>query len=52
VKSENTSSESFSSSLCSTNLAPSKDGGTYRRELIERLKKMHNLKIECEEERV
>jgi hypothetical protein len=47
VKSDNTSSKSFSN-----NLAPSKDSGTCRKELIEKERKMHNLKIECEEERV
>jgi hypothetical protein len=50
VKSENTSLEFFSSSLCSTSLAHSKDGGTCKRESIEREINMHNLKIECEEE--
>jgi len=44
VKSENTSSESFPNNLGSTNLTPSKDGGTCRRELIERERKMHNWK--------
>jgi hypothetical protein len=48
MKSENISSKSFSNSLCSTNSTPSKDGGTYRRELIERKKKCiigkHNVK--------
>jgi hypothetical protein len=52
VKSENTSLEFFSINLCSINLAPFKDGGTCKRELIDREKNMHNLKIECEEERV
>jgi hypothetical protein len=50
VKSENTSSESLSNNLCSTNSTPSKDGRTCRRELIERERNMHTLKIECEED--
>jgi hypothetical protein len=44
VKNENTSSEFFSNNLCLINSAPSKDGGTYKRELNERESKMHNLK--------
>jgi len=52
VKSENTSLEFSSNNLCSINSALSKDGGTYRRELYERESKMHNLRIECEKERV
>jgi hypothetical protein len=52
VKNENASSKSFSNNLCSTNSAPSKDGGTHRKELIERKRKMHKLRTKCEEERI
>jgi hypothetical protein len=51
MKIENTSSNYFFNSLYSINSTPSKDGGTYRRELNERKNKMHNLKT-CEKERV
>ncbi len=51
VKSENTFLELSSNNLFSINVAPSKDGGTYRRELNERESKMHNLIIECEKEK-
>jgi hypothetical protein len=49
-ESENTSSKLSSSSLCSINSTPPKDGGTYKRKLNERKSKMHNLIIECEKE--
>jgi hypothetical protein len=52
MKNENTSLKSFSNSLCSTNSTPSKDGGTCRRELIERKWKMHNLRTKCEKQKV
>jgi hypothetical protein len=50
MNNENASSKSFSNNLCSTNSTPSKDGGTHRRKLIERKRKMHNLRTKCEEE--
>jgi hypothetical protein len=39
VNSENSSSKSFSNSLCSTNSTPSKDGGTYKKKLIGKKKR-------------
>jgi hypothetical protein len=48
----NTFAKSFSNNLGLINLAPSKDGGTCKRELIGKEKKMHNLITKCEKERV
>jgi hypothetical protein len=52
VKSENISSEFSSSSICSINIVPSKDGGTCRKELNERESKMHKLRTKSEKERI
>jgi hypothetical protein len=48
----NTFAKSFSRNLGSINSTPSKDGGTCRRELIERKRKIHNLITKCEKEKV
>jgi hypothetical protein len=51
VKNENISSEFSSSSICSLNTIPSKDGGSCRKELNERESKMHKLRTKFEKEK-